>query len=175
VSISVQEATLGDDFAETVRPLLGLMARVSRRIVRDEDLADDVIQEALLSFWTCQVTPPNPRAWLLRAVTLRSLQLARTSRRRRKHEKHASLSRPEWSVRDDPSRELDRQEFVHLFREALGQVKEEYRVVFALWAFEEMDYASIAESLGIPIGTVRSRLSRSRHAIRESVSEIINK
>jgi RNA polymerase sigma-70 factor, ECF subfamily len=159
----------GDDLAATVGPLLGLMARASRNILQDDGLADDAIQEALLTFWTRAEPPENPRAWLLHAVTLRSLHLARTCRRRRKHEKQAGLGRTEWSLRDDPTRSFDHEDLLRLLNEALGLVPDEYRAVFVLWAFEEMDYAGIAEELQIPIGTVRSRLNRTRRAIREAL------
>jgi len=53
-------------------------------------------------------------------------------------------------------------------------VSDENRVVFLLWAIEGMGYAKIAETLNIPIGTVRSRLSRSRRAIREPLSGLLD-
>ena len=160
------------DLAATVSPMVGLMTRASRRILHDDGLADDAIQETLLTFWTRGERPENPQAWLLHAVTLRSLHLARTSRRRRENERRACLGRPEWSLRDDPARSLDHADLLQILDESLGRVPEEYRTVFNLWAFEEMDYAGIAEALQIPIGTVRSRLNRTRQAIRESLSEM---
>ncbi len=159
-----------DDLVGAMRPLFGQMARLSRRILQDDGLADDAIQETLVTFWARGQLPPNPRAWLLQAVTLRSLHLARTGRRRRKHERQASLGRPERDLRDDPSRSLDHQDLSRALHEALERVADDHRAVFLLWAVEEMDYAGIAATLQIPIGTVRSRLSRSRQAIRESLA-----
>jgi RNA polymerase sigma-70 factor (ECF subfamily) len=160
------------DLAATVSPLVGLMARASRRILHDDGLADDAIQETLLAFWARGEQPENPQAWLLHAVTLRSLHLARTSRRRRENERRACLGRPEWSLRDDPAHSLDHSDLLQILDESLGQVPHEYRSVFDLWAFEEMDYAGIAETLHIPIGTVRSRLNRTRKAIRAALCEM---
>jgi RNA polymerase sigma-70 factor (ECF subfamily) len=159
-----------DDLAETVGPLLGLLTRASRRILHDDSLADDAIQETLLAFWARGERLENPRAWLLHAVTLRSLQLARTCRRRREHERRACLGHPEWSLRDDPARSLDHADLLRILGDSLGRVPDECRSVFVLFALEEMDYAGIAERLHIPIGTVRSRLSRTRRVIRESLS-----
>jgi len=161
-----------DDLTATLNPLFRLLTRTSRRILHDDNLADDAIQETLLTFWSRGEQPGNPQAWLLRAVTLRSLHLARTCRRRREHEKRACLGRPEWSFRDDPARSLDQADLLRILDESLRRLPDEYRAVFTLWAIEEMDYAGIAEALHIPIGTVRSRLSRTRRAIRESLSEM---
>ena len=162
----------GADLAEVVGPFVGLMTRTSRRILHDDDLADDAIQETLLTYWARPEQPANPRAWLLHAVTLRSLHLARSARRRREHERRASLNRSEWSLRDDPTGSLDHAEFVETLHEALGRLPAEYRAVFLLWAFDEMDYAGIASTLQIPVGTVRSRLNRTRRLIRESLARL---
>ncbi len=158
------------DLAAVVGPLVGLMSRASRRILHDDDLADDAIQETLLIYWTRAERPANPRAWLLHAVTLRSLHLARSNRRRRDHERRASLGRSEQSFQDEPGRSLDHAEQVRQIHEAVDRLPEEYRAVGRLSIFEELDYAAIAATLEIPIGTVRSRLSRTRRLIREALA-----
>ena len=159
-----------EDLATVVGPLVGLMARASRRILHDDDLADDAIQETLLTYWNRAEQPANPRAWLLHAVTLRSLHLARSSRRRREHERRATAGRAEWSWQDDPARSLDHGELIEVLHRALDRLPAEYRVVFLLSTFDEMDYATIAQTLQIPIGTVRSRLNRTRRLIREALT-----
>jgi RNA polymerase sigma-70 factor, ECF subfamily len=161
------------DLTSALDPLFRRMARASRRILRDDGLAEDAIQETLLCFWSRAEPPENPQAWLIHAVTLRSLHLARTSRRRREHERRANLGRPGWSLGDDPARSLDYEDLLRILEESLRKVPDESRKVFLLWAIEEMDYAEISRALQIPIGTVRSRLSRTRRAIRESLSEIL--
>ena len=160
----------GVDLDTIIGPLFGRMARVSRRILRDDGLAEDAIQETLLSFWARGELPANPQAWLLHAVTLRSLHLARTSRRRRDRERRACLGRPEGSLGDDPARSLDHDDLRRILDESLLSLPDESRAVFLLWAIDELDYAAIADALQIPIGTVRSRLSRARRSIRESLA-----
>ena len=155
-----------------VIPLIGLLTRASRRILHDDALADDAIQETLLAYWTRAEQPENPRAWLLHAVTLRSLHLARSYRRRREHERRACLGRPEGSHLDDPACSLDHADLVRVLDESLGRLADDFRAVFMLWTFEELDYAGIAAALQIPIGTVRSRLNRTRKAIRESLARV---
>lgn len=163
---SAEGGPLDERFAETVQPVVGRLVHALRRILGSEDLAWDAVQEALLSLWRQDPPPSNPRAWLIRTVIHRSLHLARTLRRRR-HETRACLGRPEASHRDDPSRLIPAAETSDVLMEVLSKLGEKHRQVLTLLLIEEMDYESIARALDIPIGTVRSRLNRSRTAIRE--------
>lgn len=164
---SAEGNPLDERFTETVRPVVGRLVHASRSILGSEDLAWDAVQEALLSLWRQDPPPSNPRAWLIRTVIHRSLHLARTLRRRRRHEMRASLGRPEASDRDDPSRLIPAAEAYDILAEVLSNLGEKHRQVLTLLVIEEMDYESIARALDVPIGTVRSRLNRSRTAIRE--------
>jgi RNA polymerase sigma-70 factor, ECF subfamily len=145
--------------------LLKPMTNLARRILRSDDLAWDAVQEALLSLWLETDLPPNPRAWLFRTVLNRCLHLSRTRARRRKHEGLACRIRPEASDRDDPERKRQREELAGCVYGAFTRISPEQRDVLVLRAVEEKDYETIAQSLQIPLGTVRSRLSRSRKAI----------
>ncbi len=62
-----------------------------------------------------------------------------------------------------------------LVQEALGRLPVPYREVLLLCEFEEMSYQEISATLAIPIGTVMSRLSRARRALRDSVQELLAK
>lgn len=160
-------------FADLVEPLLRPLVGLARRILRSDDLAWDAVQEALCSLWREAVLPPNPRAWLIRAVVFRSLALARSRSRRRKHEFLACREHPEATRRDDPAILLEREDLLGMFQMALCAMAPEHREVIVRRAIEEMDYEAIASSLDIPVGTVRSRLNRSRKAFREALRRIL--
>ena len=160
----------GDLFETRALPSFDRLASVARRILGRDDLACDAVQEALLSLWMAPDRPPNPGGWLVRAVVHRGLSIARSRARRRKHEDLARLDRAEESDRDDPASRMEQQEFRDELETALGQLEPEFRNVFMLRHVDELDYREIAQELGIPVGTVRSRLSRSRAALRDRLS-----
>ena len=57
-------------------------------------------------------------------------------------------------------------------QEALVRLSVTYREVLLLCEFEEMSYQEISATLAIPLGTVMSRLSRARRALRDTVQEL---
>ncbi len=161
-----QGPSFDERFTGIVQPVIGQLVHVARRILGSDDLAWEAVQEALLSLWMKGSPPPNPHAWLIRAVVHRSLHLGRTARRRRKYEARASHGRSEASDRDDPTLRLLVEEMRDALRAAVEKLGDTHRLVLSLHLIEELDYASIARRLGIPIGTVRSRLNRAREALR---------
>src|SRR5262249_23196258 len=60
-----------DQCAAVVQARLPRLQRLARRILHSDDLADDAVQEALVSLWQEGRLPPNPEGWLVRAVVLR--------------------------------------------------------------------------------------------------------
>jgi RNA polymerase sigma factor (sigma-70 family) len=155
------------DFAEATRPLLGHLVSIARRILGDEDAAWDAVQEALVSLWLHAEMPANLRAWLARAVVHKSLHLARSQSRRRKHEIQARFHHFEASDRDDPAHRLEENDLGRVLEDALSRIAPDQRTVLVLSVVEQMDYESIAIALQIPIGTVRSRMNRARGALRD--------
>jgi RNA polymerase sigma-70 factor (ECF subfamily) len=158
-----------DRFALVVHAGMPRLRRLARRILHSEDLADDAVQEALFSLWKEGRMPQNPEGWLVRAVVHRSLHLQRARRRRRSYEERAGAIRPEFDQQGDASCALEAQEIAQAIAVALGQLPEHLRTVFVLREAEQRDYESIAGVLGVPIGTVRSRLHRAREALKDGL------
>jgi len=71
--------------------------------------------------------------------------------------------------RSDPAEIVLDREFTEPVQIALASLSEEYRTVVLLADMEELDYAEVSDILGIPIGTVRSRLHRARNMLRTSL------
>jgi RNA polymerase sigma-70 factor (ECF subfamily) len=157
-------------FEELAMPLLGRLYNFARWLTQDSGEAEDLVQEscmkALKGFSSFR-QGTNFRAWMYRI--LRNTYL--TSR--------AGLQAAPLSLDDDESAplepstgqtpesllisSLDRQA-IYAALEALPVA---YREVILLCDVEEMRYQEIAETLAIPAGTVMSRLSRGRKAMRE--------
>ena len=161
------------EFARLVEPHLASMQSAASAVLGCEHHARDAVQEALLSLWREPISPPNLRAWLLRTVKHRSLALRRCCVRRRRRESRVACCRPECSRCDDPARSLAGGEVGALVAEACSRLPQEYREVLVLREIEEMDYEAIASRMSIPVGTVRSRLNRSRQALRDLLRPVL--
>ena len=75
----------------------------------------------------------------------------------------------EWTSEDNTTGDLIRTEETMALRRAILALPPEHREVVVLCEFEEMSYAEAADILGCAIGTVRSRLHRARHSLRQSM------
>lgn len=138
------------------------LRRYARAMVGDRAAADDLVQDTLERAWSrfAQWRPGSDlRAWLFGIMhNLRVDQL------RRPGLKTLPMDEEEFEV---PTRatQSDRLEVSDL-EAALARLPEEQRAVLLLVALEEMSYDEVAATLGIPVGTVMSRLSRGRERLR---------
>lgn len=147
-------------------PLEGLR-RLAERVVGCPDLAEDVVQEALIALWQAE-PPDNPRAWLTGVVVRRGLHHLRTLARRRRHE----CRQPQrCGLGEDPSTQLEAGERRARVLAELELLPSQFRDPLELYEFAGLAYEEIGARLGIPIGTVRSRISRARRDLRRRLSE----
>jgi len=138
------------------------LRRYARAMVGDRAVADDLVQDTLERGWSrlAQWRPGSDlRAWLFGIMhNLRVDQL------RRPELSTLPLEDEEFAV---PIRATQTDQLeVNDLTAALARLPEEQRAVLLLVALEEMSYEQIATTLGIPIGTVMSRLSRGRERLR---------
>jgi RNA polymerase sigma-70 factor (ECF subfamily) len=130
------------------------LLRVARRLVSDPAEAEDLVQETLLLAWRNfrQFRPgTNARAWLFR-ILLNSFY----SRGRRQRVDPPMVPVP------PASSVMETAEIA----QALAALHEEHRTVLLLGVVEGFTCREIADILSVPIGTVMSRLSRAREALR---------
>ncbi len=73
----------------------------------------------------------------------------------------------------DPATLAQNREVIHILTQCLARLDDEHRVVVVLRDIEQMSYAEIAESLEIELGTVKSRLSRARAQLRETLENVL--
>lgn len=151
-----------------MRPHLGRLIATATQIINRRDLANDIVQDALWALYHEPEEPPAVGGWLVKAVINRGLHAARTERRRFHHEAH---HRAMDSMK--PDREacagcelVERQQ---ILARALSALSEEHREILELHTHSEMDYESLAIRLGVPVGTIRSRLARARASLRRAL------
>lgn len=159
--------SLPPDWREAIAPHLPRAHGVARRLLGCDHLAADAVQEALLAFLTLEALPPEPRGWLVRAVVFRCRHLRRSLRRRRRHEHHASAFCALHSGCDNPLHIAQAHELGERLATAIAGLPGPQRLVFRLHADSGLDYQGLAERLGWPLGTVRSRLHRARSRLQQ--------
>jgi RNA polymerase sigma-70 factor, ECF subfamily len=94
----------------------------------------------------------------------------RRRRTRSNTERSRTLSEERQSVKpESPDERLLRDERVRQVQQALANLSAEHRTILVLREFENCDYEEIARLLGIPVGTVRSRLHRARLELRDEL------
>jgi len=152
--------------SRTILAELPRLRRYARAMLGDRAAADDLVQDTLERAWSrfAQWRPGSDlRAWLFGIMhNLRVDQLRRGAL------STLSLDDGDGIGADDvPTRatQADRLEVMDI-EAALRQLPDEQREVLLLVALEEMSYAEVAAALGIPAGTVMSRLARGRERLR---------
>ena len=141
--------------------------RAARALLGCDHLAADAVQEALVALWHQPSAPPDRRGWLVRAVVHRARHLRRTLSRRRRHECAAGDHCELHSGCDNPLHQAHAHELGERLDAAVATLPREQRAPFELYVATGLDYRGIASELGLPIGTVRSRLHRARAALQE--------
>jgi len=141
------------------------LRRYARALTRTSDRADDLVQDTLVRALTkFHLWQPGTdiRAWLF---TIMHHQYVNTVRREARETSSVDIEdiSPKLVATTDPTA---RRQLVELDR-ALARLPAEQREVVLLVGLEGMPYESVARILDVPIGTVRSRLSRGRDRLRE--------
>ena len=171
-----EEHFLSGSFEDLAMPLFERLYNFAHWLTQDRTEAEDLVQEtyakALKGFRSFQ-QGTNFRAWIYQI--LRNTFL--TSRTGLKYSNSVSLDEeaaPEnlAVASDTPESILLQRSDRELVQQALGKLAVPYREVLLLCEFEEMTYQEISSTLAVPIGTVMSRLSRARRALRDTVQEM---
>jgi RNA polymerase sigma-70 factor (ECF subfamily) len=163
----------GDEtaFETLVRQYEKKVYALCRRMCRSEDDAQEAAQDAFLAVWRGIGSYRADAAfstWLYRLATNACLDLLR---REKKRGGDVSLDDEE-SFLDpvdpapQPEELAERAETRRAVREALDALPDDYRAVLLLRETEQLSYAEIADATGLELGTVKSRISRARLALR---------
>ena len=144
---------------------LGSLRRYARSLTRDGTDAEDLVQDALIRAYERQGTfrrGGNLRAWLLSILHNTFMDAARSSR-----SEAARIEQAGYLA--DRSTQAPQEHAVRLaqVRDAFLGLAEEQRAALHLVAIEGLSYQEAADTLGVPLGTLMSRIGRARAALRE--------
>jgi RNA polymerase sigma-70 factor (ECF subfamily) len=144
------------------------------RLTGNWSTAEDVVSLTFLEAWRLRervdADTGSLRPWLLGIATNVTRNVRRAARR---HEVTLARAPREEAVPDfaeEVSDRIDDRERLALVRTALAALRKPEREVLALCVLSGLDYTEAASALGVPIGTVRSRLSRARRKLAKLVA-----
>jgi RNA polymerase sigma-70 factor, ECF subfamily len=144
--------------------LLPRLRRFALALTGRQDSAEDLLHSAVeraLRNWGAFESGRRLDSWMFKIIQNRWIDMRRA-------QKHASLSEAlgDGDLPGEDGREIvEMRDEMRAVRAAFGALTEDQRVVLALIVLEDLSYAQAAETLGVPIGTIMSRLSRARAAL----------
>ena len=165
-------STPKEEFESAALPHMNALYRTAARVVNNRSEAEDLVQETYLQAWKSfhRFEPgTNCRAWLFK-ILFHLIQ----HQRRKWHNSKLVQESEEMLLQDTVAYEppvpehLSDQEVLA----ALEKISVQYREVVLLADVQEFSYKEVAATLGVPVGTVMSRLSRGRKLLRAELSRV---
>lgn len=180
----VDRAAGGDTFAQHAlfERFRDIAYQTAFRVTSRNEDALDIVQDAFIRAFARLSEFQREsgfKTWLLRIVTNRALDLLRARKVRlatsidtdegdqRRYEPAESESK------SDPSWNLEKSEVSARLQIAIESLPPDQRAVFALYSTGEMSYGEIAAAVGVPIGTVMSRLFHARQKLQEKLADLV--
>ena len=165
----VERAQKGDHdaFSELARAAVVRLDRAARLVLRDAEFARDAVQEALIRAWRDLPglrEPDRFDAWLHRLLVNACIDEIRRVRRRHLDVDITDLSNPP-AIADAASAIADRDQLERGF----SRLEPEERAVIVLHHFLDLPLPEVAATLGIPLGTTKSRLYRGLKEMRAAL------
>jgi RNA polymerase sigma-70 factor (ECF subfamily) len=175
-----------EEFTRCLESQLDRLYGAARRLTRNDADAEDLVAETVARAWSSLDTLEDPARlvpWMLRIMTNHFISERRKPANRAPHEEYLEepegeeapfflferLHQPILLWWGNPERQFLDQLLKKDIAAALDALPEPYRLVVVLSDLEGLTYQEIAESLGIPVGTVRSRLARARSQLQKSL------
>jgi RNA polymerase sigma-70 factor (ECF subfamily) len=166
-----------DAFNRLVLAYQDLVYNQAYRMIGEEESADDATQNAFISAYNHlnSFRGGSFKAWILRIVTNACYDELRRRKRRPTvpleplDDAGEEVESPHWmeDPTDLPEEQVQRMELQNAIQHCLDKLPDEFRVAVVLVDIQGLDYSEAADSLGKPIGTIKSRLARARLRLRD--------
>lgn len=157
------------EFEDSMRPELPVLYRVARRLVPSDDEASDLVQQTLIKAYQAwkRFDGRFLRSWLIQILRNENRMRIRSMGRHETEEldEGAAVAEPFWD-------EVHWRHQVQRILVELDSLPTDFKIAVVLCDIEQMSYDEAAEALEIPVGTVRSRLSRGRAVLRKRLTEV---
>lgn len=157
-------------YKDEILPLKNKLFRFALNIVKDEDLAKDVVQECLIKVWEKRndlKLVHNLEAWCMQVTKNKALDKLRS-----KHVSRTDLFEVKLDTRkerDTPYVMTERGDVMGRIKSLIAQLPERQREVMQLRDIEGYTYKEIGETLEIDINLVKTNLFRARRKLKESL------
>lgn len=148
-------------------------------MLQEEDSANDAAQETFVKAYRKFHTfrhGKSFRAWLLRIASNHCLDMIRAAKRHPEQPLEPTgpdgeTLEPYWikDFADTPEQAVEKIELERRIATAIQHLSPEYRTTVILVDLQELDYAEASVILKVPLGTIKSRLSRARHQLRKAL------
>ncbi len=164
-------ASPDERFALYVVPEIEVLLRVANTLTRDRAEAEDLVQDTLLRAFNAieRFDGRYPRAWLL--TILRNTNINRHRKKRPEllddPDRTMATVADTSSTGETPEGLVVGATFDAVVEDALAHLPDDFRRTIELVDIQGLAYAEAAEVLGVPVGTVMSRIHRARHRIRD--------
>jgi RNA polymerase sigma-70 factor (ECF subfamily) len=149
----------------------GAVKGVAWRVLKDENLAEDIVQETFVTFWD-DPRKYNPdrgtlRTFLLTIAHRKAVDVVRSEVARTRREQ-----RPPDPKHVDVEEEVGTRDLSETVRRALDELSEDEREAIVLAYYGGLSYVKVAERLGLPEGTVKSRIRAGMKKLSTSLSGV---
>ncbi len=168
--MSSSAASRTERFRTLVEPEVGLLYRVAHALERNAPDAEDLVQETMLRAYRSLDTfdGVNVRGWLVTILRNAQRNLHRRARPEAVDPEIAAATVD--PVDRDPALLAERSDVERTVLAAVDELDPVYRDTVALVDVDGLTYAEAAEVLGVPVGTIMSRLHRGRRQIRDRLA-----
>lgn len=147
-------------------------------MLRDPRGAEDVVQDVFLGFWQRPFTYIEARGpfgpWILRVTRNRSIDVIRKRSRERTPGSEEAAALFEERIVDpepEPGEQVWTQAVAHQVRAAMQQLNDAQRQVIELAYFAGMTQSEMADHLGIPLGTIKTRVRTALHRLSDIMAD----
>lgn len=182
-SILIDQALAGSQkaYAQLMERHKASIFHIINKIVRNDDIAGDLVQETFMKAFTALATYRTEyrfSTWLYKIAANASIDHLRKRRIQA-----LSLDRPmetddgtvDLEVADysyHPERDLERKEQSFSIEEAIDSLPDKYREVIVFRHKEDKSYEEIADLLNVPVGTVKARIFRARELLKKKLKHL---